>query len=245
MVNKRLFSSGHLTEEGVGLYVDALKLQRTAELPDDVLNHVADCTQCKLKIADLQGLLTDVQYSHVHSHPFFDRSSPGRFVYRIAAALALTLGGSAVLYYYSSISIPRDREGHGQSIATRHDTSASSSTPIIIQSAPPPDTLYAAEFEPSANLEDLVGSNIRSSSAEVVSPSIGETVTTGGIHLAWNGGMEKPFRIVIVTNVEKVVRTVATKKRKYDIADSLTPGLYYWKIEQGGDLLGVGKFFVK
>jgi hypothetical protein len=242
MGERRLFVSGHLTEEGVCLYVDALKLKRSGELPVEILHHVTDCTQCKLHIAELEHLLAEVPYSNSQPHPFLDRSRIGRFGYRIAAAIALTLGVAALYYYYiSSSGAPPPRTETAHQVAASIDSSA----PLILHVGPPPDTLYAAEFEPSPNLEDLVGGNVRSSSAEIISPQVGGIVPPGNIRLEWKGGQDGTFQIVVLSNAEKIIRSVETAHRSCILSDSLIPGLYYWKIEQQGDLLGVGKFTVK
>ncbi len=243
MGSKRLFISGHLTEEGISLYVDGLKLKRSADLPEEILGHVAECTQCKQRVADLHSLLDEVPYSNAQAHPFFDRPRvTTRFVYRIAAALVVTLGASAI-YYYSG-SNTGGPVHHSETAHVFVSPGDSSSSPVQ-HIAPPPDTLYAAEFEPSPNLEDLVGTNIRSSSAEIIHPRIGGIVPVGTIRLQWKGGHNSMFRIVVLNNAEKVIRSVETATRSVALTDSLIPGLYYWKIEQQEDLLGVGKFFVK
>lgn len=38
---------GHLDEEGIALYVDALKLEKTSELQEKILRHVRGCQRCR------------------------------------------------------------------------------------------------------------------------------------------------------------------------------------------------------
>ena len=49
----------HLNEEGIALYVDALKLNTLEQLPEPVLEHVSECAACKLNIEELFQLLEE------------------------------------------------------------------------------------------------------------------------------------------------------------------------------------------
>ncbi|MCP4149182.1 MAG: hypothetical protein GY757_15655 [bacterium] len=52
-----LFENGHLNDEAVALYTDALMEGNLTEIPELVLIHVEECTPCKDKIIDLSLFL--------------------------------------------------------------------------------------------------------------------------------------------------------------------------------------------
>ena len=185
MTTADLFSSGHLTEEGIGLYVDGLKLGRMSELPAEILEHVAECGKCRMEIVELHQVLEEVSYAEGSAHPYFDRvpaKSPeqSRIPYAVAAILVLAIG---VTYIVSTFSTREEQGGQvetsGKTAMTRPDTTHTRK-PALVKEQPakkqPRDKVLASNFEPSPNLEDLVGSAVRSSSIEVMSPSAGETV---------------------------------------------------------------------
>lgn len=51
----------HLTEVELALYVDAIVLDAQVKLPEDILDHVADCTECKVELIDLMDLIDFIQ----------------------------------------------------------------------------------------------------------------------------------------------------------------------------------------
>jgi hypothetical protein len=55
MLKQTLFfnDNSHLTDQGVGLCIDALKLGRADELPEPVREHVADCQR---SVEEITGL---------------------------------------------------------------------------------------------------------------------------------------------------------------------------------------------
>src|SRR5664279_4340394 len=83
-------ADAHLNEEGVALFVDALKLDRTGELPREVREHVAGCQTCKKEVTGLFSLLGDEDYGNTPEHPYFDHEGQrlnklSTYIVRIAA----------------------------------------------------------------------------------------------------------------------------------------------------------------
>jgi hypothetical protein len=110
---------------------------------------------------------------------------------------------------------------------------------------------YAASFELSAHLESLLQQSMRTSiwSIEVISPRIGENFT-GDISFRWK--MKKvedefigPLELKIMNNRERPIHTHTVARGIYELKKNLDPGLYYWTIEARGEMLFLGKFFVK
>ena len=104
---------------------------------------------------------------------------------------------------------------------------------------------YAANFEASPNLEDMVGQVFRSTySLKVLSPEKGVNLK-GEITFQWEIQYDGELYLKILNNVEDVIWEEMTKSNDYRFTNELAPGLYYWKLETEDRLLYVGKFFVK
>jgi hypothetical protein len=238
----------HLTDDGVALYVDAIKLKRTAELPEEMLHHVEHCIDCQMQIVELNETLKGEVYDIHAKHPYFDavrepQARYGILAYRIAAVLA----GAALLgvgYYFitSNNSLP--------------------ATPVIVEKDTPTQTKqqqehkgtqeitvkktsqdFAANFTESPNMEDLVQTQFRSVSVEVITPKAGDIVKQPVV-FRWKG-VNEPLTLKILSNKERVVASAQSLTDSYTAAKTLSPGLYYWKLETKNELVYAGKFLVK
>lgn len=101
-INRDYFTDeGHLNEEYIALYVDALILSKVDNLPLPVLEHVEDCMQCKTGIIDLYEILKDHKEIKNRKHPYFDRISweSSRQFMKLAAIFLGLIVISAVFYY--------------------------------------------------------------------------------------------------------------------------------------------------
>jgi len=103
---KNLFKNGHLTDEGIAIWADALIEHRENELPELLKEHVDQCLDCKKEIFELYDDLKEVEK--------LDKNSvikPGREIetlsnkgnlkifYRIAAIIVLLISVAAVIYF--------------------------------------------------------------------------------------------------------------------------------------------------
>lgn len=237
----------HLTDEGVALYVDAMKLKRTSELPKDMLKHVEFCPDCQLQIVELYELLKHEVYDLSQKHPYLDavREPEVRYgfsLYRIAAVLA----GAALLgigyYFISTTNTPQTppalvEKETPQSIKPQKHV-PQEKTPTQQQQ---PD--FAANFVESPNMEDLVQTQFRSVSVEVITPKTGEVVKQPVV-FRWKG-IDAPLTIKILSNKEQILFAAEVATHTYTTTKTLPPGLYYWKLETKDELMYVGKFLVK
>ena len=106
--------------------------------------------------------------------------------------------------------------------------------------------LFAANATESPTLERLLDQYQRAGSIEVVSPPIGASVENE-IVFAWQGGAGGKLAIKILNNREEEVQNFAPVENRFvfrKVKQALSPGLYYWKLEDENDLIYVGKFFV-
>lgn len=218
----------HLNDLGISFFVDALKLDRVKEIPDDIRSHVESCHRCKSEIWGLYELLKDQDYSGQGTHPFFGegvadwagadkelrelKTGEWKFIFRIAAIVLI----SSTLGLYLFIG----------------KFGSNGSKPEI-----------AENFTPSPNLEDLVGESYRAYSTEVLSPENGRNYN-GAIDFRWESDYEGPLVLKILNNKEKVVGEFVVLENQLHFKENLPPGLYYWKLETEDELLYIGKFYV-
>ena len=235
----------HLTDEGVALYVDALRLERTAELPAEIRIHVEGCEECQRQIVESHEMMKSIRVDKSRSHPYFDRQvrEPGvRYTpYRIAAAVA----GVALLAagYYAIVS----RDSTLPEITKQEQGTSVKEAGVNHTTAVPNDTvsepLLADNFTESPNLDDLVHTDFRSTSVEVIAPLNGEIVKAP-IRFKWKASNEE-MTLKILTNKERTVLSKTVTGDALTVEKKLAPGLYYWKLETEKELIYTGKFLVR
>ena len=240
-------SDGHLTEEGIACYIDAVRSERCSDLPGSILEHVSECESCKADIVGTIYLIVDRPFEKQEVLPSLGyRSDKPRWravtAYRTAAVLLVAVGIGILIYFFDHPE--EDRRPlvkpriHAQTepIETRE-----TSTPAVLS----PDTLgfFADNFDISPNLESLASSELRSSSLRISSPKYGSVVSSE-ILFEWDGEEEGPFTIDVLTNRDSTIYTRVVTDRRLLFRGRLTRGVYYWKLANERDLLYVGKFVV-
>lgn len=63
---------GHLTDEGLSLCADALKLGRQDQLPEELRRHLEQCASCQEQTMALYALVADEDYSGLGPHPVLE-----------------------------------------------------------------------------------------------------------------------------------------------------------------------------
>jgi hypothetical protein len=232
---------GHLNEEGVALYVDALRLERTERLPEVLRAHVTECQKCRVNVTGLYSLLAEQALED--SHPTLDKTAKvwqAPAVYRVAAVIAVAIGILAVVHFYGNT----DRAVQQAPAAATVETPAKpeSTSAIKVERAEPKE--IAANFRPYAELEGLVGSELRGEFFEVTSP--GEVLTKGrAITFSWKTAGTGPWKIIVLDNRGGIVKEAEVRSAAFVLEGPFRPGLYYWKVIQNDELAHVGKFRVE
>ena len=92
---------GHLDENHIALYVDALILDKVEKLPIPVLEHVEDCMDCKKDIIELFEILQSSKKIESQKHPYFDRTArwKPRQLLKLAAIFLGFIVAAASIYY--------------------------------------------------------------------------------------------------------------------------------------------------
>jgi hypothetical protein len=217
---------GHLDEEGVALYVDALKLDRTDRLPDPIRAHVAGCQECRANVTGLYSLLAEEPVES--SHPTLKRPAQPWFVrpvaYRIAAMVVAAIGIVALVQYLGNRERPAQEMPQ---VSTVHQTPDTTRAPGVTRTPRTGSAEIAANFKPYDELEGLIGSEIRGASFEVMSPG----GSSGGraITFDWKTSGDGPWRLVLVNNRGSVVKEAEVRSTPFVVEGPFRPGLYYWK----------------
>lgn len=239
-----LFSErGHLNEEGVALYVDALRLERTERLPEPIREHVAGCQECRREVTGLYSLLEGEPLPR--NHPTLGRAprnwSIPPVVYRLAAVIVAVVGVGVLAYFLWRPSGGTDRT---PDVATAvPQVGESTGVPDATRPRSLEGSAIAADFRPDDELEGLIGSETRGEAFDVKSPgerSRGEAVT-----FAWETTEQGPWTIALLNNRGNVIRKAAVGSTPFVLRGPFKPGLYYWKVIRNDELSYVGKFRVE
>lgn len=232
----------HLNEEGVALYVDALKLNTFEQLPEPVLVHVSECAVCKLNIEELFQLLEEEAEISGEQHSLF-RPKPRMkglnrsIFYRTAAVLFIGFG----LYGITRLGLPGRNQGKREGSAQNIPQSSAGIDSSLKGTA---KSLLSDNYSVSPELEGLIGVHYRSSDIEVESPTVGERIR-GKVVFKWAWREKEKVILKIVSNKGKEVFIARTNDNDYEFSGNLDRGLYYWRLETADELLYVGKFLVE
>ncbi|MDP1677959.1 MAG: hypothetical protein Q8L88_13960, partial [Bacteroidota bacterium] len=208
MNTKSFFSdNNHLSENGIALYVDAIKLERIDNLPAAIVHHVEECEECKMQIMEVAELLAGEQFDKTMNHPFFSpkEAIPASFsvIYRIAAVFVIA-AFIGTIYYFLANRMPETTQNNQSAATEQKNLLPVHKDSLAIEhkqsSVKPTDDLFAVNYEPSPNLEDLVQTQFRSTTIEIISPAIGEIVRNP-ITFRWKQ-YDKRITIKILSNKE-------------------------------------------
>ena len=62
----------HLNQKAQALYIDAMKLNRLAEIPKEIYEHAQNCSYCTVELYELYEALEGVHYAELGKHPWLD-----------------------------------------------------------------------------------------------------------------------------------------------------------------------------
>ena len=86
---------GHLSEEGIAIWVDALQYQKTEVLPDKVKEHVENCALCKSSVVEVYSVIGQ-ENRPLSEHPYFSgtdhqNQQAGKFKIKLWIKIAASL----------------------------------------------------------------------------------------------------------------------------------------------------------
>ena len=249
-IHQFIDESGHLGDEGVALYVDALKLDTVDQLPEQISAHVAGCDECKTRVTGVFALVRKEDYSAVRRHPYFRLSAAdtrvgGMRVWRTAAVFAAVIVVSAFAYY---VVFQRSGAFHPPGVLPLAQSQAD--TTAVTRPAPVnPDVSlqgdYAANFQANPEYEQLVAAGQRSASLTDVVPKNDAVLPPSKLRFAWTATGGKQLTLVIMNSGGHDVYRAGIGALPYTPKKQMQPGLYYWKVIDEQEAVYFGKFTVR
>jgi hypothetical protein len=247
---------GHLTELAIGLYVDAVQLKTTPNLPEEVLLHVQECFECRDKVVGVSSFLKGVGYTPARAprervtEDRHENAGVWQTSLRVAAVILLIIIGAWGVNYLMTRQSDDYMPPQISESPVVQDT-----LPSDIKREPEkspdkgryeePEDLYAENFKVNETLESFVGVSVRGDEIDTVISPRNDEVMVGWPRFAWKGSADEPLSLAIFNNSgAEIFRSRITGDR-FVLERRLVPGLYYWKLEGKDELLHVGKFLVK
>jgi hypothetical protein len=242
--------SGHLNDEGVALFVDALKLDTVNQIPEQIRRHVEDCTECKTSITGVFSLLEKEDYGDVQNHPTFKlRKRPfmleGQPILRIAAIVAGVCLVAALAYYLVvwkggvaeyQMHLPIARAIPDSTAAPQNGLKK----PTHARAGD-----FAANFTPNPEFEGMVQGGTRSEELTGMTPANGVDVRPPEVQFNWHSNSDEALTLIVYDNHGQAVFSAADTKPPVRMPIALEPGLYYWKLMNEEEGLHFGKFYVR
>ncbi len=269
----QMLENGHLSDEASAVLVEALRHRKKVDVPADVLNHVETCKECKDKIIDVVTFLRHPHAAPIRVTPVKTKIQRSWYFSKVAAVFAVFALLISVYFFviknpsffgrFTSDSfddIPQEEviqsettdstgiksskeegtirpEANGRVPAAAADANGSQRQKTTAQ-------LPALRYQVNPNLENMIGSRLRSGLFEALTPK-NNSVLTIPIQFSWKKEFLTPHTLKIVNNMNDLLYQFAVKGNSFEFTGNLQPGLYYWKIESQNELLYVGKFFIK
>ena len=243
----KLFFEGHLTAEGIALYADAMLKNKMKIIPAHIREHVEECFQCKEEIFSIYGICSNEKSSDTNLiSPEQHRTYKVKnMILQIAASILLLVALSFIIYHISS---RRENTESGtlaiDKTGGNHDAKQIAQNNLVTneikKSQPTKSTSESSMFE------ELISSRYRNPEITILRPKLNQKVKVNKpIVFEFSGDLTEPCQIKIFNNRGvKILETDRFTSNSYAISKQLIPGLYYWKLEQETDLLGVSKFIV-
>ena len=232
------FFEGHLNDEAVALYAEAINSDDFDTIPEILLLHVEDCHICKKKIITISQIISreivdnnDFQFAEngekIHKLPLLG-------IIKAAVAVILVIGVGGLAYY--SLKTPgRTNISEGTSLANdtilvatqakndKNDPIITKNRPeevdIKTQSGYVPNDKLASNMEKSELFENLIASSLRSGEIKIISPSMNQHYTEHDtIHFEFKKSVTSALKIKIYNNKgEKVYEKENITADKYTI----------------------------
>jgi hypothetical protein len=261
--SKIYFSKGHLNNEGIALYVDALAIHKEEMLPVDIHEHMQDCYECKKEAFALYAVMQkDNVIQNTFKHPYLDklpdnaRKQVVLYAFlKIAAGLILVLSLGILIYYivYSS-------QGHHSSNNTMHNfantskavelhpnSKAKGDVNLKEDSVNLSNSALASTMKEFSLYENLITAQYRNDEIQIDFPPLNYSFhSQQDVMFKLKGDISVPVVLIIFNNRgKKLMEISGISKREVTVTQKLPFGLYYWKLLMNDDLIQTGKFFVK
>ena len=252
---KKLFNSdGHIADITIGICSDRLIENREYLIPDRVRSHLEICENCRNSVLDIYStLLTPTEKSSLVVEPTKKPFLSG-FIFRTAATF-LILGFITTIYFVidnnesvitklvdkknniikssnlsegSRVKISKDRKNEQTKSSDNGKVSG----------------VVHDKFKDNPNLEYMVNSHHRGRLIHIISPEF-RILGKGKIVFLWENHIDKNIELKILNNLNETLFKSKADGSRVEFKGNLSPGLYYWKLEDKENLYHVGKFLIE
>lgn len=210
--------------------------------------HLLFCEECRYAIHETEAIIEGIKT--VENEPAFS-SEKGKIrrmsFLQIAASIILLIAIPAIYLGLRNSNTTQERIKDIVAVDTTSINIKNDLNEDIIADHQNETTtendLLAVAYIPSAFHEKLLKNTYRSEQTEVVSPIIGQIFQKGEkIHFIWDP--DSLLNLVIMDNKGNIL-TEEEVNSSFQLIVELSPGLYYWQIENDDESLYTGKFEVK
>ena len=218
-------------------------IQLSEERIDKIQNHLFHCEDC-----NRQYVLSKKSYVEIASE--FEKKEPKTTWYWVAAAAVLVLS----FYWLKPSKIYQDEKqletasAEKDTIQERNQTSELAEIvndePDEVEPPKPNHQLLAANFEANVELEALINNPLRSESLKIIRPTDGQKLKDN-IRFEWTNQEDTQLTLKVIGNQENVVHQEQVKDGTHELNKLLSPGRYYWSLENEEEVLFYGTFFYK
>jgi hypothetical protein len=258
------FNNGHLNDEGIALYVDALILNREGILSIEIHEHIQICHQCKEEAFALYAVMQkDNIIQNTVNHPCFDESRvdttkkfmAGSF-FKMAVVIILILSIGTLMYYITShfhrshvsyITVNHPLINKAKNIESQQNLKDTVIVAVQKDSPKLSNTRLASTLKKSALYESLIVSQYRNADIEVSFPPLNYSFhSKQDLVFKLNGDISASLVLIIFDNQgKKLIEINDISNKNIFITKKLFYGLYYWKLMKEDNVIQMGKFFVK
>jgi len=259
---------GHLNDEAIALFSDALILKREEMLDIGIRNHVENCQQCRKEVFAIYEIMKkDSVVQGTTQHPLLgkpetDKKTLFRIhnLLKIAAVLLVFFSISGLIYtvftHPKNLVVTDNQTTHTSDTTNKHNKDKIAETDkdsISVSNNEHSKNTSLHENELAVNLEEspifegLIASHYRSNDIEVSFPPLNHQFAFNEkIEFKLNGNITESVVLFIYSNKgEKIAEKNNISVNSTMLNKKLPTGLYYWKLIQDDNLLQAGKFFVK
>ncbi len=247
-------NSKHLNETIIAICSDRLREEREFLIPDEVRDHLENCESCRDAVLEIY-VATENDKKVKPIPPIFSGyiSEQKSYSYRLLLKTAATI---IILVFISSIYLMINREGpinmklkeipeKTTHINKMHDNKHKNHPKKINPSKRiKPARTQINPFKDNPNLEYMVDSPLRGKLIHIISPEF-RINERGKIIFKWKNHIDKHLILKILNNTNETIYTLKTDKSRVELKEKLSPGLYYWKLEDSENLYHVGKFIIE
>ncbi|MBO6515045.1 MAG: hypothetical protein JJ975_00660 [Bacteroidia bacterium] len=261
----------HLTEYQLSIVADAMEDGRIDEVDSDIRFHLEECLECKHAVLELVENMTAMHQSFSNTTSpeprKIERYSVN--VRWIAAAATVLLFLSIVfsLYqrnrYESEIALIQGGIKQGTPTKTAEQTSMLDSLEEAIYNLKVKQNRYidsvasleeklilhndllAQLYAPNPELEEEMSILVRSDYVEVIEPHLRSRVQNGFLTFEWKESNQVLDLLIYSNKGLRVIHQNQIKNMHKQSVSKLAPGLYYYELFRGDEMVAMGKFQLK